>query len=328
MAIRPRTVFFGSPASAVPTLRALLEYGAQVLAVVTRPPRGRRRGRKEIATPVAEAAADMGLEVWTPRRVDELVDRMRRIHPEAGVIVAYGQIIPSELIEAFEFGIINLHFSLLPRWRGAAPVQRAILAGDRRTGVCTMLIDEGLDTGPLIDCISVEIAPDERAGELEARLASLGAPLLVRSLDALVEGRAELRPQPEEGATYAPALRREECFIDWTNSAGFIERLVRAAHPQPCAYTHFRGKILKVHRAHALEEGWDRLQDGDSEPRSDKGDHQPGTVLGGDGRSLIVACGEGLLEITEVQPEGRRAMGAEEFMRGARIDPGERMGEI
>lgn len=276
-------------------------------------------------TPVARAAGRMGLRVLAPPRVRDIAEAIRDGEPDIGVIVAYGQIIPKEIIESFRLGILNLHFSVLPRWRGAAPVQRAILAGDHSTGVCTMLIDEGLDTGPIIECVSTEIGPDERAGELEERLANLGGPLVVRSCEALVTSRAEPRPQPSEGVTYAPPLRRDECLIEWESAAVHIERLVRAAHPHPCSYTYFRGKILKIHRAKPSER-WCLPAAGESRS-SFPGEIVPGSIIDAGGR-FVVECGEGLLEVVEVQPEGRRVMTAAEFLRGARIARGERLGGI
>lgn len=319
------TVFFGSPRSAVPTLRALVESDFELAAVVTQPPRGRIRGRSHIQTPIAEEATSLGLRVLAPDRVGEIVDLVRELRPYVGVIVAYGQIIPVELIEAFELGIVNLHFSLLPRWRGAAPVQRAILAGDSKTGVCTMLIDAGLDTGPIIDCVETEIGEDERAGELEARLSEIGAPLVVRSLAGLASGELKPKEQPSEGVTYAPALRRQECRLDWNEDAERLCRLVRAAHPNPCAFTSFRGKTLKVHRARVSAVAYS-TEDRTVKKNGDRS-KPPGSVVATGPDSLVVLCGKGALEILEVQLEGRRVMTAAEFARGARISPEERLGE-
>jgi methionyl-tRNA formyltransferase len=326
MSSAPRTVFFGSPRSAIPTLKALLEHGVRIEAVVTQPPRGRKRGATGLLTPVADEAGRHGLEVLAPARVGDIVENLRDVSPDVGVIVAYGQIIPKDIIDVFPLGILNLHFSLLPRWRGAAPVQRAILAGDTTTGVCTMLIDEGLDTGPLIECESTGILPEERAGELEDRLAHLGAPLVVRSLDALVDGRANPIPQPSEGASYAPALKREECQLLWDRPASYLERLVRAAHPKPCAYSFWRGKLLKIHRAKAIAENTSGSEEFSGTDNSES--LAPGSIASTSGDALVVRCGEGLLEIYEVQLEGRSILSAAEFSRGARISLGDRLGRI
>ncbi|MER3522330.1 MAG: methionyl-tRNA formyltransferase [Acidimicrobiia bacterium] len=319
MSGRARVVFFGSPTCAVPSLRALCEWGADIVYVVTQPARGRKRGRRDIPTPVACEAASRGIRVLSPSKVNQILPQIQESRSDAGVIVAYGQIIPKEMIEIFRNGILNLHFSLLPRWRGAAPVQRAILAGDTTTGVCTMLIDEGLDTGPVLECEATQIEPRERAGELEARLAEIGARLVIRSLEAILEGTARPKPQPADGVTYAPPLKREECQIDWSKSAFDIERLVRAAHPSPCAFTYLRGKLIKIHRAFAISEAslpeWGR--------RPGK---SPGDVVVDENGQLRVVCGDGILVLEEVQPEGKRVMLAGEFLRGVRMSNTIRLG--
>ncbi len=274
---------------------------------------------------MAARASAAGLEVLAPERVGDILGRIRDLEPDVGVVVAYGQIIPKDLIDAFEFGIVNLHFSLLPRWRGAAPVQRAILAGDQTTGVCTMLIDEGLDTGPILECLSTEIAPQERAGELEARLAEMGAPLVVSSVDKLLDGRILPEPQPSEGVTYARPLRREECSIEWGSPAVEVERLVRAAYPRPGAFTQWRGSVLKIHRARAVVQAQSRSAAGGARGQVEVA--VPGTIVGL-GQTLVVACGEGYLEVYELQAAGRKAMSAPEFVRGARITEGEVLGRI
>jgi methionyl-tRNA formyltransferase len=342
-----RIVFYGSPSCAVPSLEALAKSPAfEVIAVVTRPAQRIVRGRRESGTPVADAATALGIPVLAPQRVSEILEWLRDRRPDIGAIVGYGQIIPPAVIEAHRLGMVNLHFSLLPKWRGAAPVQRAIMAGDTETGVCTMLIDAGLDTGPLLDCVKTQIRPEETAGELEERLAQLGAPLLAKSLESLVAGRATPVSQRDEDATYAPPLRREECEIDWNEPAPVLERLIRACSPKPLAHTRFRGRLLKVARARAFErlpaalareeyvpedlpaarEQTAPVEDESYEPPDSKR-FFPGEVVVPHKGNPLVACGQGFLELVEVQLEGRSRVSGEAFARGARLRPDERLGD-
>jgi methionyl-tRNA formyltransferase len=247
-----RLVFSGSPADAVPTLRALVDAGHEVALVVTQPDRRRGRGKAVTPSPVKAAARELGLEVRTPNRSREVVDEVRASGAELGAVVAFGQLLPDELLEALPHGFVNLHFSLLPRWRGAAPVERAILAGDSETGVCVMRIDSGLDTGPVFACERTAIDPDETAGELRGRLVELGTRLMVETLPRV----PELEPQPQEGEpTYADKLMVDEFEIDWTRPADEIMQVVRAGNPRPGAWTTVGGARLKVWRATLNEQG-------------------------------------------------------------------------
>ncbi|MBA2327126.1 MAG: methionyl-tRNA formyltransferase [Actinobacteria bacterium] len=247
-----RLVFLGSPDDAVPTLRALVDAGHEVALVVTQPDRRRGRGSGTAPSPVNAAALELGLDVRTPSRAREVVDEVWASGAELGVVVAFGQLLPDELLEALPHGFVNLHFSLLPRWRGAAPVERVILAGDTDTGVCVMRIDSGLDTGPVYACERTPIDPDETAGELRARLVELGTRLMVETLPRV----PELEPQPQQGEpTYADKLTVDEFRIDWFRPADEIMRVIRAGNPRPGAWTTVEGKRLKIWRATRNDQG-------------------------------------------------------------------------
>lgn len=278
-----RLVFLGSPEAAVPPLRALVEAGHDAAMVVTQPDRRRGRGGALLPTPVKAAALELGLTVTD--RIDDVLD----VGAELGVVVAYGRLVKPHVLDALP--MVNVHFSLLPRWRGAAPVERAILAGDAETGVCLMGLEVGLDTGPVHRRASVEISEDETADELRGRLVELGTGLLV---DALAGGLGEGEPQAGE-PTYAAKLDPEELCLDWSRPADELERIVRVGR----AWTTVRGRRLKVLRACA---------------------HRV------TGKGLSAPTGAGTLELLEVQPEGRAPMGASEWARGVRWQEGDRLG--
>jgi len=308
-----RVVFLGSGRFAIPSLEALLAAGHDVAAVVTQPDREKGRGRELSPPPLKPAAAARGLKVLQPRRVrePEAVAALQALAPEAQVVVAYGQILPRAVIDLAPRGTINVHASLLPRYRGAAPVQWAIVNGEKETGVTTMLIDEGLDTGPVLLSRAMPIGEEETAGELETRLARLGGELLVETLEELQAGRLVPRPQDAARASLAPIIKKEDGVIDWSRPAEALARRVRGFHPWPGAYTSVRGRGLRVVRARA--EGG--------------GEGAPGTLLRIDREGLVVTAGEGsALRLFEVQPESRRAMPAAAFAAGARLTVGERMG--
>jgi methionyl-tRNA formyltransferase len=241
-----RLVFLGTPIDAVPTLRALVAAGHDVALVVTQPDRRRGRGAEVAPSPVKAAATDLGLPVRTPERAREVVDEIRESGAELGVVVAFGQLLPDALLEAVPQGFVNLHFSLLPRWRGAAPVERAMLAGDAETGAAVMRIESGLDTGPVYAVARTPIGPDETAGELRARLVELGTPLMVETVPRVPGSE----PAPQQGeATYADKLTVDEFRLDWSRPAEELARMVRAGNPRPGAWTTMAGKRLKVWRA-------------------------------------------------------------------------------
>jgi methionyl-tRNA formyltransferase len=286
-----RLVFLGTPATAVPPLRALVEAGHDVALVVTRADKRRGRGAEVTPSPVKAAAAELGLPV--SHRVDDVL----AAGAELGVVVAFGQLIKPHVLA--EVPMVNLHFSLLPRWRGAAPVERAILAGDDETGVCVMAVEEGLDTGGIYALERVRVRPEETADELRARLVAIGTPLLLEVL-ALPGGIGE--PVPQQGeATYAAKLTPEELELDWSKPAAELARLPRVGK----AWTTFRGRRLILVQAHAL-----------------KGDGRPGVIDG-----VTVWAGEGGLELVRVQPEGKPVVDARAWRNGARPRPGERLGE-
>jgi len=291
-----RLVFLGSPADAVAPLRALHADGHDIALVVTQPDRRRGRGGDVIASPVKRAALELGLPVVTPEKSREIVDQVRELHADVGVVVAFGQLLPTALLDAIPGGFVNVHFSLLPRWRGAAPVERALLAGDTETGVCLMQLEAGLDTGPVYACETTPITEDDTGGTLRARLAEIGTALLVRELPKVLV----TDPVPQSGEpTYADKLTVDEFQLDWTQPAVNLARTVRAANPKPGAWTTARGKRLKVLRAHA-------------EP-DDSGALEPGALS-----AVRVGTADGVLVLDDVQPEGKPVMAASAWSAGIR----------
>jgi methionyl-tRNA formyltransferase len=289
-----RLVFLGSPADAVPPLQALVAAGYDVALVVTRPDRRRGRGAGASPSPVKSAAIDLGLPVVTPERAGDATDAVTESGATLGVVVAYGQLLRPAFLAAVPDGFVNLHFSLLPRWRGAAPVERAMLAGDRETGVCLMRVEEGLDTGGVYASARVTIGDDETAGELRARLVQVGTELLVAHL-AGVPGAT---PEPQQGEpTYAGKLTVEEFAIDAARPVADIARLVRAGNPRPGAWCTVGGRRVKVWRARAVDAA-------SSAAGSVPDDAPPGTLT----RRGALVVGDGLLDLVEVQPEGKGRM--------------------
>ncbi|MCU1457695.1 MAG: methionyl-tRNA formyltransferase [Actinomycetia bacterium] len=304
-----RLAYFGTPADAVPPLEALVRAGHDVVLVVTQPDRRRGRGKGVDPSPVKTAATELGLTVLTPERAREVVDAVAASGAELGVVVAFGQILPSALLDAPPLGFVNLHFSLLPRWRGAAPVERAMLAGDAETGVAVMAVEPSLDTGPVYAEERVGIDPDESAGALRARLVQIGADLLVRTLPRI----ADIQPRVQEGEpTYAEKLRVDEFELRPRSTVGELLRLVRAGNPKPGAWFELDGVRVKVWRAHAAEPG-----DEAGAHAADPADEPVGTITR-DG-SLVAA--DGLLALDEVQPAGKRPMVGADWRRGLGSDP-------
>jgi methionyl-tRNA formyltransferase len=309
-----RILFFGTPELAVPTLAALVEAGRPPVAVVTQPARPVGRGLKLADPPVAAWARERGLEVIQPLKVRDptFLAQAAGLASDVAVVVAFGQLFPPALLRLPKHGCVNLHASLLPRWRGAAPIQAAIAAGDPRTGVTTMLMEEGLDTGPMLLREETEIGPTETAGELSRRLAAMGGPLMVRTLEAMERGEAV--PQPQDGAlaTYAPRLTRESGRVDWTRAAREISDRLRAFTPWPGLSAELRGEPVKLVRVEVLQEQTEAA---------------PGTLLGvfgGRDSRLAVACGAGtVLGISELQRPGRKPLRASDFANGERLRAGE-----
>lgn len=308
---RPQAIFFGSPAFAVPCLEALLEV-ADVRAVITQPDRPAGRGMVLRPPPVKELALERGIEVMQPKKVrtGDLAERLTALHVDVGVVVAYGRILPAAVLNAPRLGCVNVHASLLPRWRGAAPIHWAIVHGDSETGVCLMQMDEGMDTGPVLSCERTAIGPEETAGELSERLARIGADLLRRDLPRFVDGALSSRPQPEQGITVAPLLQKEHGRIDWTRTAREVHDRVRGMSPWPGAFTDMEGERVKVHRTHVVSE--------DARPAP------PGTLVHAEGASLEVACDGGMLAIDELQTQGRKRLSAQQFLAGRHWPAGAR----
>ncbi len=309
-----KLVFLGSPAFAVPSLERLAESGHEIAAVITQPDRPKGRGQRLSAPPVKEAAERLGLRVYQPERIREAqtVALLASLEPRAMVVVGYGQIIPQEVIDLAPLGIINVHASLLPKYRGAAPIQWAIARGETVTGVTTMRIDAGLDTGDILLQRETLIGPEETAIELSERLAGMGAELLIETLRGLEAGTIVPRPQDHTQASYAPLLTKQDGRIDWSRSAQEIYNQIRGFVPWPGAWTMFRGKLLHIWRA--------RRAGTDGGP--------PGS-LRREANRLMVVCGDGaLLELLEVQIEGKSRISAQDFVHGYRPSAGEQLGEV
>jgi methionyl-tRNA formyltransferase len=303
-----RLIFMGTPAFALPTLVEIVGRGHEVVAVYTRAAKRAGRGMDLQETPIAREARRFGLQVHTPSslRTAEAADAFRAHGADAAVVVAYGLILPPGILAAVPLGCFNLHASLLPRWRGAAPINRAIMAGDRETGVMVMKMDEGLDTGPIAMAERVLIGPDVTAGELHDVLARLGADLMVRALGAVERGALTLTPQPDDGVTYAPKIDKSETRIDWTRPWQAVHDRCRGLSPFPGAWFEIpaggadqRVRVLRTTRG--------------------EGAGAPGTLLD---EHLTIACGEGAVRVVELQRAGAKAMKAEEFLRGVRLLPG------
>ncbi|MFZ7096695.1 methionyl-tRNA formyltransferase [Luteimonas dalianensis] len=300
-----RIVFAGTPGFAVPSLRAAASRG-EVVAVYTQPDRPAGRGRQVAFSPVKTEALERGIEVLQPAtlRSAQAQEQLRALEPDLLVVVAYGLILPRAVLEIPRFGCWNVHASLLPRWRGAAPIQRAIEAGDPDTGVCLMWMAEGLDTGPVLLSQSTPIGAQETAGELHDRLAELGAQVLSDGLGLLRAGiRPVPRPQPEEGVTYARKLEKSEAKLDWSQPAGQLANRVRAFNPWPVAEAELAGERVRIHAASALEQAHEAA---------------PGTVLAANRDGIDVACGEGALRLLQVQRPGGKAIAAADYLNARR----------
>jgi methionyl-tRNA formyltransferase len=304
-----RIVFCGTPESAVPALVALAGVPAwRIEAVLTQPDRPRGRGRREEPSPVRHAAEELALPVLTPEKPKHVRAELEALRPDAVVVVAYGHILRPWFLDLPRLGCVNLHFSILPRHRGVAPVAWAILSGDRETGVSTMRLDPGVDTGPVYLAERVPIDEDDTTGALTERLAAVGAPLLVRTLEGIAAGTLAPVAQDETAATYARKLTKEDGRIDWSRPAQELARAVRGLSPWPGAFTSWRGGLLKIHRA-----------------RPAPGEMRPGALQLVHGR-VTAGTGSGVLELVELQPEGRSRMEGEAWWRGARPETGETLG--
>jgi methionyl-tRNA formyltransferase len=365
-----RLVYFGTPEFAVPTLAALLESSAaKVVGVVSQPDRPKGRGQRVAATPTKELAVLCGVPVLQPTRLkqDEFLSTVAALRPDLGVVAAYGRILPEALLRIPRLGMINVHGSLLPKYRGAAPVHRAVIAGDAETGITIMRVVQELDAGPMLATLSTPIGADETSADVERRLAEIGASLLLTVVERMWRGEQVAEtPQDDSQATYAPKILKTESPIDWSLPAIAIHNRVRGLQPWPLASTTIGGVRILIHRtrlvvdstaeaseeegpaevsegvgpANRLREGYGgqeagRHRDGSAESSEADGPaeagrhgegHQPGTVVQAGGDTLTVAAGDGvLLDLLQIQPEGRRVMSAREFLSGHRLTPGVRL---
>ncbi|MEU9750744.1 MULTISPECIES: methionyl-tRNA formyltransferase [Streptomyces] len=308
-----KLVFAGTPEVAVPALDALIASDRhEVAAVVTRPDAPSGRGRRLVASPVAQRAEEAGIEILRPAkpRDEAFLARLREIAPDCCPVVAYGALLPRVALDVPAHGWVNLHFSLLPAWRGAAPVQHAVMAGDETTGAATFLIEEGLDSGPVYGVITENVRPTDTSGDLLTRLAFAGAGLLAATMDGIEDGTLKAVPQPAEGITLAPKLTVEDAQVDWTAPALRVDRVVRGCTPAPGAWTLFRGERLKLIQV---------------APATDRTGLAPGEPAVGK-NSVHVGTGSYGVELLWVQPQGKKPMRAADWARGVRIAPGERLG--
>ena len=310
-----RIVFMGTPDFSVPALKALVEAGHEVAAVVTQPDRPRGRGKELQMTPVKVQALAYGIPVYQPEKVKDpaFVEILRNLQPEVIVVIAFGQILSRDILDLPPYGCINIHASLLPKYRGAAPIQWAVIDGEKETGVTTMMMDVGLDTGDMLEKTVIPLDPKETGGSLFDKLSQAGGPLILSTLEKLKAGTAVRTPQTDEDSTYAKMLTKSLGQIDWSMEAAAIERLIRGLNPWPSAYTFVHGKTLKSWDADVLKESSDGAA--------------PGQIIRTDPHSLIVAAGEALLSIRELQLEGKKRMDVETFLRGYTIEKGEILGK-
>ncbi|NIQ95992.1 MAG: methionyl-tRNA formyltransferase [Desulfuromonadales bacterium] len=300
----------GTPAFALDTLKGLIDSGVDLCAVYTQPDRPKGRGRSLTPPPVKVLAEEHGIAVFQPAklRAPEAVEQLRSLEPDLIVVVAYGQILPKSVLEIPECGCINVHASLLPRYRGAAPINKAIIDGEEATGITTMLMDEGLDTGDMLVKKTLPIGPEETAGELHDRLALLGRETMEETLARLCAGTLKPQPQDDSQSSYAPMLKKEDGRIAWTRSAEEIHNQVRGLDPWPGAYTRLDGDVLKLFATSPQE-----------------GDGEPGTVVSADAGGVRIACGEGILLCRELQLPGKKRLPAADFLRGRTLSPGTRL---
>lgn len=311
-----RVIFMGTPDFSVGTLEALIEAGHEVVLAVTQPDKPKGRGKSMQFPPVKEAALAHGIEVYQPVRVREqaCIDYLKKYEADIIVVVAFGQILPKEILDMPRYGCVNVHASLLPKYRGAAPIQWAVINGERVTGVTTMRMDEGLDTGDMIMKEEVVLEPEETGGSLFERLAQTGASLCVRTLAAVEDGTATYTPQEHGEATHTTMIKKQLGEIAWEKPAQELERLIRGLNPWPSAYTHLNGRTLKIWKAAVAKQG-----------QAERA--EPGSVVEVYKDSILVQTGQGLLKLVEVQLEGKKRMTTDAFLRGFAIEAGTRLGK-
>ena len=309
MGMSLRVVYMGTPEFAVPALDSIIAAGHEVAGVFTNPDRPAGRGKKVLFTPVKQAALAHGVPVYQPQRVRKNEEALEQLHawaPDVVVVTAYGQILPQSILDVPRLGCVNIHASLLPKYRGAAPINWCIIRGEAETGVTTMRMEAGLDTGPMLMVESTPIGPLETAGELHDRLAPMGARLIVPTLEGIATGTITPKPQDDNVSTYAPMMSKADGRIDWTRSATDVANLIRGVNPWPGAWSTHGEDRIKFHLVKPCE-----------------GDGEPGIVLQAD-KSLVIACGKGAVDIREIQAPGARAMGAHDFLNGYRVEVGAR----
>jgi methionyl-tRNA formyltransferase len=306
-------IFAGTPAFAVPALEALLRAGHTVCAVYTQPDRPAGRGRKLAASPVKQCAQAHGIEVRQPQKISGEEEILRGDAPDAMIVIAYGLLLPPSILAIPRHGCLNVHASLLPRWRGAAPIPRAIEAGDAETGVCIMQMEAGLDTGPVLAEARTPIHDDDTAQTLHDRLALLGAETLVATLELLERGAVTYRPQDNARACYAKKLSKEEARLDWTRPAVALQRQIRALNPWPVASTTWRGKTLRLWEAGPPE-------------AAHGGARAPGAIVRADATGIRVQTGDGVLTLARLQAEGGKILTAGDFLNGHKLAAGDRLG--
>ncbi|MBU5459386.1 methionyl-tRNA formyltransferase [Anaerostipes sp. MSJ-23] len=308
-----RAIFMGTPEFAVPTLQALIDHH-EVIGVVTQPDKQRGRGKKVQFPPVKEKAVEYNIPVYQPVRAKEeaFIETLRQLNPDVIVVVAYGQILPESILNIPKYGCINVHGSLLPKYRGAAPIQWAVLDGEEKTGITTMFMEKGLDTGDMLDKVEVVLDPKETAGTLHDKLMEAGADLLLETLKKLEAGTAVRIKQDDSKSCYAKMLSKEMGKIDFTKSANEIERLIRGMNPWPSAYTSMSGKTMKIWDADVVEY---------------QGNEKPGTIVDVTKDSILVATGENALALKEIQLAGKKRMQVQAFLLGRSVEKGIVLGD-
>ncbi len=304
-----RIVFMGTPDFSVPALEALVKGGHQVIAAVTQPDKPKGRGKAVLMTPVKEKALEMGIPVYQPVKVrePEFVKTLADLAPDVIVVVAFGQILPKSILEIPRYGCVNIHASLLPKYRGAAPIQWAVIDGEKETGVTTMFMNEGLDTGDMLEKEVVPLDPKETGGSLHDKLSAVGGRLILSTLKGLEDGTLKGTPQTDEGSCYAKMLKKSLGDIDWTMDGAAIERLIRGLNPWPSAYTSLHGKTLKIWDADVTDREYGV---------------EPGTVAEVSKDQLIIQTGKGSLSVRSLQLEGKKRMDIQDFLRGYSLEKG------
>ena len=338
-----RIIFMGTPDFSVGTLEMLIQAGHEIVLAVTQPDKPKGRHKAMQPPPVKEAALAHGIEVYQPRRVrePECIEYLRRLHPDIIVVVAFGQILPKEILELPPKGCINVHASLLPKYRGAAPIQWAVINGEPVTGVTTMRMDEGLDTGDIILKTEVPLQEGETGGTLFERLAKTGAELCIQTIQAIEQGTATYTPQDHSSATHTTIIKKQLGQLDWAKPAKELERLIRGLNPWPSAYTYLDGKTLKIWKANVQEENPGTLGTAAGEQLtgtpethapdktgslSARNGYQPGTITAITRNTISVQTGQGTLILEELQLEGKKRMPTEAFLRGFPLEPGHKLG--